>query len=309
MFIVHYFLNLQHHYITPTMIKKLTKAVAAALVLLTASCGKTPDSNTIVVSVEPQQTMLEEIVGDRFDIVTMLTPGANPETFEPGMQARRQLETAQAYFTTGHLPFEHRLEEAAGGKVRIVDTSNGITPVYGTHEHSHGENHEGHHHHEGEGADPHVWTSVKNARIMARNMYDAAVELQPESKDFFTVRYEALDHRLDSLDKAFAARLGASSNPKSFAIWHPSLSYLARDYSLNQVAVGFENKEMPASTLRDVIGKARDAGVKVFFFQKEFDSRQAESLNSEMGTTLITINPLDHDWEQQLDSIVSALCR
>lgn len=283
----------------------------ASLVL--AACGEAKTENTLVVSVEPQRALLEELVGDRFEVVTLLTPGANPETFEGGMGARRRLEGSTAYFTTGYLPFERKFEESLPSSVKIIDSAEGIEPVYGTHGHEHGEGEgHGHHHHhgsEGKEADPHVWTSVKNARIMARNMYNALGKIDPEGREIYQSRYMKLDARLDSLDKAFEARLCEGGVDKAFAIWHPSLSYLARDYGLEQIAVGFENKEMPAATLRKIIEEAKEEGVRVFFFQKEFDSRQASTLNEAMGTTLITINPLDYEWERQLDTIVSALCR
>ncbi len=278
--------------------------MALLLLVLGTACGDATRDKVLMVSVEPQRALLEEIAGDRYDVQTVLTPGSNPETFEPGMQTRRNLETAAAYFTTGQLPFEHALEDVLPDGVRVVDTSAGIDLVYGTHDHGHD-----HGDHDHGGADPHVWTSVKNARIMARNMYDGLVELDPEGRDYYTERFDRLDARLDSLDRAFAAQVAASDAPKAFAIWHPSLSYLARDYGLEQVAVGYENKEMPAGTLREVIEEAREHGVRVFFFQQEFDSRQAETLNKEMGTELITINPLDYGWQKQIEQIVSALCR
>lgn len=277
---------------------------------LLAGCGHAPKEKVLAVSVEPQRALLQEIAGDRYEVVTVLTPGSNPETFEPGMNIRRQLETASAYFTTGHLPFETQLGEALAD-VLTVDTSVGIQPVYGTHSHQHGaehnHSHAHSHQHNGRDADPHVWTSVRNARIMAKNMYESLVALDPEGRGYYTARYVALDQRLDSLDRAFALRL-KDSGTKQFAIWHPSLSYLARDYGLRQIAVGSENKEQSATVLRRVLENARNEGVRVFFFQKEFDSRQAEIINKELETELITINPLAYDWEKELDGIVSALC-
>lgn len=292
--------------------KKYLVALAIFSIIILSACNKKSDSDTLIVSVEPQRALLEQIAGDKFQVVTMLTPGANPETFEPGMQARRKLETAAAYFITGYLPFEHKLEEAARSTT-VVNTSAGIQPVFGTHNHHHDEGDEHHNHdadhHDHGNADPHVWTSVKNVKTMAHNMYQSLVALRPESREYFTRRYHILNNRLDSLDRAFTARLAASSAPKAFAIWHPSLSYLARDYGLKQIPVGFENKEMPAGTLKRVVEAAKKDGVRVFFFQKEFDSRQADALSKEMGTNLVTIYPLDYEWENQLDSIVSALCR
>lgn len=300
----------------------LMKLVSALCIPVLAfgfsACKSAEKDKILVVSVEPQRALLEEIVGDRYKIVTMLTPGANPETFEPGMQSRMELDKAMVYFTAGYLPFEEKLKNSVDGSVKIVDTSKGIKPILGTHNHSHGHQHIHHHHtsrkerlsasNNKESADPHVWTSVKNAKIMAENMYLQMVDIDPDFADSYTVSYNRLVERLDSLDEVYASLLSEAGSP-SFAIWHPSLSYFARDYGLEQIAVGFENKEMPPLVLRSVIDEAHKDSVTVFFFQKEYDSRQAETLNQELGTTLVTINPLAYEWQQQLDSIVSALCR
>lgn len=290
--------------------KSMTLAVTCSLLLCAlllglSSCSKVRKDNLILVSVEPQRAILEEIVGDKFEVVTVLTPGSNPETFEPGMQARKQMEEAAAYFTTGHLPFEKKLRDAINDdEMRFVDTSKDIKLVYGTHDHSHGD-----HSHESGEADPHVWTSVRNARIMAKNMLNEVIKMDPDNKDYYTERWGRLDTRLDSLDRAFAAQLEAEGTAKAFVIWHPSLSYIERDYGVEQIPVGFENKEMPAKQLQHVIEKAKELGAKVFFFQKEYDSRQAETLNKELGTRLVTINPLAYDWEGELRNIVSQLCQ
>lgn len=254
----------------------------------------------LAVSVEPQRAMLQEIAGDGYEVVTLLANGANPETFEPTMKTRMAIEKADAYFTTGKMPFETATARSLPETVRIVDTSAGIEPVYGTHDHGHGE--VGHEHGE---ADPHTWVSVRNARVMAQNMRDALVETDPENADVFTANHARLDARLDSLDKAIGRRLEGAH--KAFAVWHPSLSYFARDYGLKQISVGFENKEMSPKRIAHVRDEARDEGVRVFFFQKEYDSRQAETLNEAIGAKMVTINPMAYDWEQELTKIAEAM--
>lgn len=302
------------------MTTSLRLTVGLLLFYIMLSCATKERENVIIVSVEPQRALLEEIVGDKFRVESVLTPGANPETFEPGMQMRRDMETASAYMTTGFLPFEQKLIDVVGKDMKIVDTSKGIEPVYGTHGHSH-HNQDSHHSHDHNHshchghthgdieADPHTWTSVRNARQIAKNMYEALLELDSNNGEYYSQRYMNLINRLDSLDNEFGKKLQNDSVTRTFAIWHPSLSYLARDYGLEQLSVGFENKEMAAGALHDIIVKAKEKGVKVFFFQKEYDTRQAETLNKEMGTTLININPLDYDWEEQIERIVSALCQ
>lgn len=277
--------------------------MALMAVVMLASCRKNDGKKTIAVSIEPQRAILEQIVGDRFTVTTILPSGANPETFEPTMKTRKDVDDAVAYFTVGAMPFEQRLASTLPGDVLSVDVSKGITPVYGTHDHEGHEGHEGHSH---GSADPHTWTSVKNARVMAKNMYDAVLKLDPKGSDYYSERYNRLVSHLDSLDREFTRRLAPSAG-KAFAVWHPSLSYFARDYGLEQISVGFENKELSPKRMAEVAEHARQEGVTVLFFQKEYDSRQARSFADELGTKLITINPLDYDWESQLKTVVRAL--
>lgn len=291
-----------------------------ALILLTA-CGSRQKQPTLVVSVEPQRALLEEIVGDKYDVVTLLSRGANPETFEPSIKMRKTVDDATVYFTTGFLPFEHSLAETLNADTEIVDSSVGIEPIYGTHSHRHeGENHEceehegeqheseSHegHHHSALDADPHTWASVKNAKIIAKTMVDKVVEIDPANADTYRQNYEGLVHRLDSLDNAIADKL-ANIPTRVFAVWHPSLSYFARDYGLTQLSVGFENKEVSPRQIAHIAEEAQEHGVRTFFFQADYDSRQATTLNEAMGTRMLSINPLEYNWEAELTKIADAL--
>ncbi|MDO5396048.1 MAG: zinc ABC transporter substrate-binding protein [Bacteroidales bacterium] len=291
---------MKHIYLTLTIL---------AMTLLAACSGKETERPVLTVSVEPQRAILREIVGDRYDVVTLIGNGANPESYEPTMKARMAVENSKAFFTTGSMPFEHLIAEAIDtANVRIVDCSQGIEPIYGTHSHHHHELHgtHGHHGHVETDKDPHIWASVRNGRRIARTMLRAIIEIDPDGREYYTARHAVLDARLDSLDRAIRRKL--DGNPgAAFAIWHPSLSYYARDYGLNQIAVGFENKEMTPTHLAHVAEEAKEHGVRVFFFQKEYDSRQAETLNREMQTRLVPINPMAYDWEKSLTEITEAL--
>lgn len=273
------------------------------IVLILSACGghAGDDRPVLAVSIEPQRWLLEQIAGDDYSVVTVLTPGSNPETFEPSMSQRAKLEKADAYFTIGSMPFEQTLAGSLSHP-QLYSSGEGIDFIYGTHG-----AHDGHRH-DGAGYDPHVWTSVRNARLIAANMYRQLCRLNPDKAAGFKQRYEALDTRLDSLDQALTGRL-ARARGTTFMVWHPSLSYFARDYGLNQLSVGWEAKEVSPAALRSVIDHAKADGVKVFFHQREFDSRQAQSVNSQLGTRMVTIDPLGYDWEKQINLIADELSR
>ena len=90
-------------------------------------------------------------------------------------------------------------------------------------------------------------------------------------------------------------------------VWHPSLSYFAADYGLQQIGMEYEGKEMPAKVLKEEIDYARACNAKVFFFQKGFDSRRVAAVNNQIGARLVNINLMNYDWDKELLHIANAL--
>lgn len=268
-----------------------------------SSCKTDGDTRmSVAVSLPPQASLLREITGDSIEIVTLMQADANPEAFEVTVGGMREVNDAAVYMKAGNLPFEQTLTERIGQsnpELRFVDVSDGIELIYGTHAH-------GNHTHKV--ADPHTWTSVSNLKVIAANMLAAVSDVDPARKDYYTANYNRLVARLDSLDAAISSRLD-SIGTRSFLIWHPSLSYFARDYGLEQIAVGQDNKEMTPGQLRDTHRHAADKGVKVMFIQQNFDARQAAVLADELGISIVQINPLDDDYLKQFNIIADALAR
>lgn len=255
---------------------------------------------SVTVSIPPQAWLLKAIAGDSVTVNTLMPAGTNPETFEPGVSTIMNASSSDLLMLSGNLGFETTLAGRISSNnpdIKVVDTSAGIEPVYGTHSH-------GTHIHTV--ADPHTWTSVRNARVIAANMLDALVDIDPDRADYYRERAGRLDAHLDSLDTAIAGRLDSLS-VKAFMVWHPSLSYFARDYGLEQITLGAEGRETTIRGAREVIDNASRHGAKVLFVQADFDSARARSLVTETDATLITINPLDPDWEAQINIIADAL--
>ena len=290
--------------------KRIFHVLVMALVLSLIACKERTDALPVIaVSVEPQRFLLEQLAGSHFKVITLMKPGSNPETFEPTMNTRAALDGAGAYLYVGGLPFENTLVESSPGLMTFC-VAEGIEPLYGTHSpHDHDGGCEAHTHgSRNDESDPHVWTSVKNAMVMADNMADVLVRIDPAHSEEYRTRLEKLHQRLDSLDTAIASRL-EKAGKTSFMVWHPSLGYFARDYGLEQISVGWEAKEPSAAALRRAVDKARENGVDVFFYQREFDSRQTQALTSQLGLHTVTIDPLSYDWFDQMNLITDELVR
>lgn len=265
--------------------------------------GKTDgaeDARVITVSILPQKYFLEKIVGDRFDVKCMLDKGGNPETYEPSMSYMMNLEKSDAYFMIGNLGFELGIRgkiKEYNPDIKVCDVSEGIDLISGSHHFNADDE---------EGIDPHVWTSVVNARVIIKNMFDDVVEIDPEHKVEYEKNYRDFDKELSEFQDSIAMRL-RDVKGGAFVVWHPSLSYFARDYGLEQISLEYEGKEVPVRYLEKKVEYAVSRGPKVFFYQKGMDTNQVQTVNAQIGTRLVEINPLGYDWKSEIKKIADAL--
>ncbi len=270
--------------------------------LLAACVGKVSEKPIVTVSLQPQKYFLDKIVGDKVDVKCLLASGGNPETYEPSLTHLMNLEGSEAYFMIGNIGFESAIMERVrhnNPDLQIYNNSKGVDMLVGTHGNC---SHHGHNH----DIDPHTWSSVKNARVIAGNMYDAMTEIDAKNKEYYKKNYDKLIAELDSLDARITAMLAPKAGT-AFLVWHPSLSYFARDYGLVQISIGQEGKEASALQLQSKIDEARSHGARVFFFQKEFDSRQSSVVNEQIGAEMVTVDLLDYKWNHQMLIIADAL--
>lgn len=276
-------------------------SLAAWLGLLVACTATTHDTPIVTVSIEPQKYILEQITGNRVEIRTLIANGANPETFDPSVNHIINLTKSIGFLRMGNIGFEAAILDKVHSEnpdLPIFNTSLGVIPVTGTHSHG-GITHDV--------IDPHTWTSVKNVKIISKNMLIAMTEIDPSNADYYRNNYDRFAARLDSLDNELAIRL-APHKGEAFMVWHPSLSYFARDYGLEQITAGnADNKEVAMGTLKETIDHAAEHKAQIFFYQKDLDSRQAEALSSQLGLTKVNINPLSYEWEKEITAIADAI--
>lgn len=246
------------------------------------------DKPIVTVSIEPLRWAAERLAGDKMEVHSLLGRGGNPENYEPAFSHLTSLEHSRVYMTVGNLGFEdaiRRRVEANNPDLRIVCTSDSIELIHATH---------GSQDH---GADPHVWSSAANMRVMARNMLHVLCEIDPKNADTYQRNYERLAAHIDSVN-AVCDSILAPMRGSTFVVWHPSLSYFARDYGLTQLSVGAEGKEHSVGETKELLDRVKETGAQVFLIQKDFDPSQARTLARELRT--IVIDPMNYEWDTEM---------
>ncbi len=276
------------------MLKTIIPTLFVAL--LAASCAVKDDGRPVVtVTIEPLRYFAEQIGGDRFRVATMVPGGVSPETYEPTAQQMASLSESVLYIKVGDLGFERtwmKRFRANAQHLIVADASEGIVPLPSCGNHG----------------DPHTWTSPANALQMARNIYKSMALIDSKDSLYFKSRLDSLCERIMAVDTRIDNMMEHSAC-KSFIIYHPALSYFARDYKLTQLAIEDNGREPSAASLKQLIDEARRDGTKLMFMQKEFANRNTETVVKATGAAKVEINPLSYDWENEMLKIAEAICK
>lgn len=284
-------------------ILKITLVFCIAIMAISCKQGKIKkNENQISVSILPQKYFVERIAGNDFKVNVLIPPGASPATYEPIPSQMKEVAHSVAYFRIGHIPFEHAWLDnliAGAGKIKVYDLSQEIIMIRGP-KVKHGD-----HYHVG-GIDPHIWSSPREAVIMAKNLLDGLVELKPAQKEKYQKNYDLLIADLKKLNKE-AEEIFADVHNRSFMIFHPALSYLARDYGLNQIAIEEDGKDPSPAHMQHLIQHAKENEIKAIFVQKQFNRDNAEAIAKEIGGKVIQIDPLNEDWLKEMKKIIEFL--
>src|SRR5215208_5417712 len=167
--------------------RALVSLTLSVLALTAAACGDdgTKGAGTtgtgpvrVATSISVFADMLRQVGGDRVTIISLVPPGADAHTYQPGPKDVKQLADVRAVFLNGA-----GLEQSLGGVIqnntpktaKMVELSQGLTPITfeaeavgpaGTDEEAE----------EAEGANPHFWLDVQNAKRYVERMRDALAD-------------------------------------------------------------------------------------------------------------------------------------
>lgn len=291
-----------------------------SILLLTACVTKPTEGNIVTVTIEPQRYFAEKIAGDKFKINCVVPAGQSPETYDPTPQQMIQVGKSIAYLRIGPIGFEQAWMDKIrenNPKLEIFDTSEGMKLLTDTEEDAHAHDHadhdhdahaaeDAHHHHHHGGVDPHIWSSIAGAKVVAWNTLNAFIALDPDNTEYFWKNYNELVDEIDKTETEIKQLLDPLTD-RTFIIYHPALTYFADEFNLIQLCIEMDGKEPSPAQLKMLVETARENNARVVFIQQEFDQKNAELIAKETGCKLTVINPLAYDWSKEMIHIAKAL--
>ena len=282
----------------------MKKLIYILTLFIIGACGNVSQKNEkpiLTVTIEPLRYFTEAIAGDNYEVVSMVPKGSSPESYDPTPQQLVNLSKSQAYFRIGYIGFEQawmKKLEANYPDMKVYDTSIGVDLIR-SEGHWHGD-----HFHEGS-VEPHIWNSTRNATIIADNIYKALCELDTTHQADYKQRLDSIKQIIGQTDDKIRSLLKNADS--IFLIYHPALSYFARDYGLKQISIEEGGKEPSPAQLKALIETCRKEKAHTIFVQQEFDQRNAQLIADELGVHIVSINPLSYHWPEEMVQVAKAL--
>lgn len=247
----------------------------------------------VATSISIFSDMIRQVGGDRVSVLSLIPPGADAHTYQPGPQDVKKLGDVRAIFINGA-----DLEESLMGVLEnnkpagapLVELSAGLTPItyesvaVGPEESD--DDHAAHAEEEHEGANPHFWLNVQNAKRYVERIRDTLAEVDPEGRAAYAANADRYLKELDDADAYIKSQIATVPlEQRKLVTFHDAFPYFAQAYGLDLVGfvVRAPGREPSAREIKDLGDAIREQDVKTVFKEPQLNARVLERAAKDAG--------------------------
>ncbi len=255
------------------------------------SCNK-----RIGVSLHPYYSWVKNIVGNSMDVVPLITPGADPHTYQPLPADLANLQKLDAVVVNGlgHDEFIKPMLKAADIKdLVVIDTSKGLPliPVF-SYASVAGENEQSR-----VSYNSHTYISITGSIQQIRMIAEKLAEFCPEQGKEFRKNSRAYAKRLrlmlaDALSKIDAIDLDSLR----IATVHDGYAYLFQELGIEITAVVQPRHgiEPGPRQLQDTIKRIKRANVNILFTEIDYKKKYLDIIFEETGCRIYSLSHISN---------------
>jgi len=272
------------------------KAISHILILsylFFAGCAVEKKKSDIVTTIYPFKAIIQEIVGDKIEVKSILPAGADPHTYEMLPSDFKTIQNCAAFFYGS---------EALDGWAARIDVDNKIemlklVPAEFLIEikvHNHFDDH--HHHGDDEeslGIDPHFWVDPITVNSMLTNLLDELVKIDPNNAEYYKNNADKFSITLFELDEKLKEETADIIFRNVFTA-HPFYSYFFERYNFFvagsiEIAPGYHSTPKDIKQLMELVKKQN---VKAIFTHKQHSDKPAKVLAESTGIKEFELDPI-----------------
>jgi zinc/manganese transport system substrate-binding protein/manganese/iron transport system substrate-binding protein len=276
-------------------------------VLLAASaCGGGASEGTtetgggpvrVATSLSVFADMIRQVGGDRVTVLSLIPPGADAHTFQPGPKDVKKLGDVRAVFINGaglEESLEGVIEHNVPGSAKIVELSAGLTPIAYEAEavgpDVPGDNRAGEEEHGG--ANPHFWLDVGNAKRYVERIRDTLAEVDAEGRGSYAANADRYLMDLDATDAYVRQQIATiPREQRKLVTFHDAFPYFARAYGLDLVGfvVRAPGREPSAREVRELGETIKRENVRTVFKEPQLNARVLDRAARDAGVDVAVL--------------------
>lgn len=256
---------------------KKIKIIMSLSLLSLPSCTVEVNENVIYTSCYSIYDFTKRIVGDKYEVRNLLSNGVEPHDYEMKIKDATNIISSKAFFinSLGLEVYESSLLDEIKEKTYIVTDEISTLSIENV-------------------VDPHVWLSIKNAKIELKNILSYMKEIDYENYSYYESNYEDEIEKFDELDYEYESKLKTLKN-KYLVVSHAAFTYLCNDYGLNQIYISglsFED-EPSAKDLEKIMEQVKKYKITTIFDEEKVNDEIASRVAKETGVKVDYLNTLE----------------
>lgn len=271
-----------------------------AIALMAVACSPgaaNPDGASkklaVVATTTIHADLARQIAGDAADVVSLLPAGVDPHDYEPTAADVETIAKADVIVINGFdlEAWFGKLKANAGGKAQVVELGRRVKTrkpeAHGSTRNDHGD--DGHDH----DADPHIWQSPANARIMVENLRNGFTAADSSRSGVYSQRTRDYLKELDSLDAWIKEQVATVPPERRRVVTnHEAFGYYLDAYGFTLVGsvlpASGAAAEPLAQELAALIIKIKEQKVLAIFTENTFNAKLAQQIARDAGVKVVT---------------------
>ncbi len=231
----------------------------------------------IVATASMISDIAQNIVGDKFEVTTIVPIGKDPHKYEPTPGDATMVANA-GVILKNDLTFEGwllKLIENSGTKANVVKVTEGVNVIeslaYAN------------------SADPHAWMDAANGIIYAENVKNAMSIYDPANKDFYEKNFIAYREKLQGLDNYIKGEISKIPESQRILITsHDAFQYYGRKYGIRLESILGTSTDAQAQSA-DIVKLDRiikDSKVPAVFIESTVNPKMLQELANSNDITI-----------------------
>ncbi|MCF0191738.1 MAG: zinc ABC transporter substrate-binding protein [Marinilabiliaceae bacterium] len=263
----------------------LALACTFSFLLILGGCAEKDGQRVVTVTLPVEAFFVSQLTDSAVEANVMVPVSVGHSTYTPLPSQMRELSKSQLYLAMGGLDFELAWRErfcAQNASMRWVELSDVASSG---------------------GEDPHTWMSPQRSMAIVSQVAKELKGLYPELEAIIDSSLSRLCLHLSEID----GRLISLREDIVFITYHPSLTYLAKDYGMRQIELEHEGKMPSVRNMELLMEEIDSTNITALFVQQGYDIDKICRLAEHTALEPVMIQPESYDYFATMETILKAL--